>query len=132
MHGVDDRVAWRDDEAAKARNCVLLARWRRRLLLSLQQLVHRVNDRGVKVALVAPEHAERLIAIAEERAKTPRQLDADEGAQQRTRAQGGARLPGVDPALLANDAEPLMKRIHAEQARHARDRDVQKMLEVVV
>src|SRR5437879_12466345 len=78
MGRVGSRVDGRNNETAKSRDRVVCAGRRCRLLLSLQQLVDRVNDRRVEVALVAAEHAERLVAIAQEGAEPPRQVDADE------------------------------------------------------
>src|SRR2546427_9730903 len=78
-----------------------------RLLLSVQQLVHGVDDRRVEVALVASEHLEGLVAIAEKGAKAPRQLDADESEQHCPSAHDRERLARVYAPLLAHHAEPL-------------------------
>ena len=98
----------------------------------LFQLLCGVNDRRVEVSLVVSEHTERLVAIAEEGAKAPRQLDSHESEQHRPRPHDGQRLPRVNPALFADDAEPLMQGVHAEQSGDARDRDVQEVLEIVI
>src|SRR5881296_1107881 len=123
MGGVGNRVDRRDDEAAKSGYRVLLTGGRSRLLLSVQQLVHGVDDRRVEVALVASEHLEGLIAVPEKGAKTPGQLNADEGEQHCPSAHDRERFARVYAALLAHHAQPLVQRVHAEQSRHARDRD---------
>src|SRR5213083_3197507 len=58
--------------------------------------------------------------------------DLDEGEQHCPRPHDRERLARVYAALLAHHAERLVQRVHAEQSRHTRDRDVQKMLEVIV
>src|SRR5205823_7448633 len=91
MRRIGRRVERGNAQAAKSRDRVPLARRGSGLLVAGHQLVHRVDDRRVEVALVRAEHLERLIAVTQEWAKTPRQLDADECEQQRPRAHDGER-----------------------------------------
>src|SRR5438270_123693 len=86
MGRVGSRVDGRNNETAKSRDRVVCAGRRCRLLLSLQQLVDRVNDRRAEVALVAAEHAELLVASDqdlhhEERGKADRERRKEQERQ---------------------------------------------------
>src|SRR6185437_5234 len=86
----------------------------RRYGVTLEELVRRVDHRGVEIPLIAAEHAERLVLVAEERAEVPRELHADESEEQRPHTHDGDRIPRVDTALFTDQRQASMQGDHAE------------------